>query len=72
MHTNDYDYVAPPEDLDENAEARRVQFTSQTFETEHPVVRKHRVTVAGDVPFGIDGTRSRSITGDASHYVPAH
>ena len=148
VHTNDYDYAAPPEDIDDNAEARRAQFTSQTFETEHPVVRvhpetgerglylggfvsrfvglsttesrdilrllqayitrpenvvrvtwepdqlvifdnqitqhyapdnydglprrKHRVTVAGDVPFGIDGTRSRPITGDASHYVPAH
>lgn len=28
-----------------------------------------RVTVAGDVPVGVDGTRSYSIKGDASHYT---
>jgi taurine dioxygenase len=28
------------------------------------------VTVAGDVPAGIDGKESYSITGDASHYTP--
>jgi taurine dioxygenase len=27
------------------------------------------VTVAGDVPVGIEGTESHSITGDASHYT---
>ncbi|HEY3609799.1 MAG TPA: TauD/TfdA family dioxygenase [Pseudonocardiaceae bacterium] len=32
--------------------------------------RLHRVTVAGDVPVGIDGGASHSITGDASHYTP--
>jgi taurine dioxygenase len=32
--------------------------------------RLHRVTVAGDVPVGIDGRASHSITGDASHYTP--
>lgn len=32
--------------------------------------RLHRVTVAGDVPVGIDGRTSHSITGDASHYTP--
>ncbi|MFE6127568.1 TauD/TfdA dioxygenase family protein [Streptomyces sp. NPDC056437] len=32
----------------------------------------HRVTVAGDVPVGIDGTASRIVEGDeASHYTPA-
>ena len=31
--------------------------------------RLHRVTVAGDVPVGVDGGRSRSIEGDASHYT---
>jgi len=29
-----------------------------------------RVTVAGDVPVGIDGRRSYSLEGDASHYTP--
>lgn len=31
--------------------------------------RLNRVTVAGDVPVGTDGTSSYSITGDASHYT---
>jgi alpha-ketoglutarate-dependent taurine dioxygenase len=31
--------------------------------------RLHRVTVAGDLPAGIDGRRSYSIEGDASHYT---
>ena len=31
----------------------------------------HRVTVAGDVPVGVDGRRSSSLIGDASHYSPA-
>lgn len=32
----------------------------------------HRVTVAGDVPAGVDGTLSRVVEGDdASHYTPA-
>ncbi|HKG50319.1 MAG TPA: TauD/TfdA family dioxygenase [Actinomycetales bacterium] len=33
--------------------------------------RLHRVTVAGDVPIGLDGGRSRALTGDASHYTNA-
>ncbi|WP_406202784.1 TauD/TfdA family dioxygenase [Streptomyces sp. NBC_01017] len=32
--------------------------------------RLHRVTVAGDVPVGIEGKESYSIEGDASHYTP--
>ncbi|MHB9851185.1 TauD/TfdA dioxygenase family protein [Streptomyces sp. Tue6028] len=32
--------------------------------------RLHRVTVAGDVPVGIEGKESYSVTGDASHYTP--
>ncbi|MGW0145799.1 TauD/TfdA dioxygenase family protein [Streptomyces sp. NPDC004822] len=31
--------------------------------------RLHRVTVAGDVPVGIEGKASHSIEGDASHYT---
>lgn len=31
--------------------------------------RLHRVTVAGDVPVGIEGKESYSITGDSSHYT---
>ena len=32
--------------------------------------RLHRVTVAGDIPAGIDGSPSYSVKGDASHYSP--
>ncbi|MET9757999.1 TauD/TfdA family dioxygenase [Streptomyces sp. NPDC006372] len=32
--------------------------------------RLHRVTVAGDVPVGIEGKESYVIEGDASHYTP--
>ena len=32
--------------------------------------RLNRVTVAGDVPVGVDGRTSYSLTGDASHYTP--
>jgi taurine dioxygenase len=32
--------------------------------------RLNRVTVAGDIPVGIDGKPSYSIRGDASHYTP--
>lgn len=146
VHTNDYDYATPPEQQDEALKERRAEFTSQVFETEHPVVRVHpetgerglylggfvrrfvglsttesrdllrllqayvtrpenvvrvtwepdqlvifdnritqhyapdnydglprrlhRVTVAGEVPVGIDGEPSRSLVGDVSHYAP--
>ena len=144
-HTNDYDYVRPPETVDEKEQARRAQFVSRKYRTLHPVVRVHpatgerglfiggfaqriaglsvsesrdllrllqsyvtrpenivrvawepnqlvlfdnritqhyaidnydglprrlnRVTVAGDVPAGIDGAPSQSLEGDASHYT---
>ena len=32
--------------------------------------RLNRVTVAGDVPAGIDGRPSYSVAGGASHYTP--
>jgi taurine dioxygenase len=34
--------------------------------------RLNRVTVAGDIPVGIDGRPSYSLTGDASHYTPVY
>ncbi|HYS41226.1 MAG TPA: TauD/TfdA family dioxygenase [Pseudonocardiaceae bacterium] len=144
VHTNDYDYIQPPETVDEAELARRAEFVSIKFRTVHPVVRihpltgerglfiggfaqrivglsagesrdilrllqsyvtrpenvlrwrwspnqlvlfdnritqhyaidnyddlprrLHRVTVAGDVPAGVDGRRSYSIEGDAGHY----
>lgn len=36
---------------------------------DHLPRRLNRVTVAGDVPTGVDGTSSYSIAGDASHYT---
>jgi len=33
--------------------------------------RLHRVTIAGEVPSGVDGRRSRSLVGDATHYSSA-
>jgi taurine dioxygenase len=33
--------------------------------------RLNRVTVAGDVPIGVDGHRSYALEGDAAHYSPA-
>ncbi|MEU9480199.1 TauD/TfdA family dioxygenase [Streptomyces sp. NPDC048191] len=35
---------------------------------DHPR-RLHRVTVAGDVPVGVDGRRSEQLVGDASHFT---
>ncbi|GAA2271818.1 TauD/TfdA family dioxygenase [Streptomyces hawaiiensis] len=32
--------------------------------------RLHRVTVAGDIPVGIEGKESYAVEGDASHYTP--
>ena len=145
VHTNDYDYAAPPESIDAESRQRRAEFVSIKYQTAHPVVRVHpltgerglfiggfaqrivglsaaesrkildllqayvtrpdnilrwrwspnqlvlfdnritqhyavdnydrqprrlnRVTVAGDVPVGIDGQPSYSIAGDASHYT---
>jgi taurine dioxygenase len=34
---------------------------------DHPR-RLNRVTVAGEVPVGVDGRRSEQLVGDASHY----
>ncbi len=146
VHTNDYDYAVPPENLNCTERERRAVFISTKYETVHPVVRVHpltgerglfiggfaqrivgfstgesrdllrllqayvtrpenvlrvswepgqlvlfdnritqhyaidnyddaprrlnRVTVAGDIPVGIDGRQSYSVKGDASHYTP--
>ena len=47
--------------------------------TQHRVVadfgdsprRLHRVTIAGDLPYGVSGWTSQSLTGDSSGYTPA-
>ncbi|KRD24501.1 MULTISPECIES: TauD/TfdA family dioxygenase [unclassified Streptomyces] len=43
-HTNDYDYAVPAEDIDEERDAQRAQFTSIKYRTAHPVVRVHPLT----------------------------
>jgi alpha-ketoglutarate-dependent taurine dioxygenase len=146
IHSNDYDYVKPPESLSQSEKDRRELFLATKYETAHPVVRVHpltgernlfiggfvqrivglpkadsrdvirlfqqyvtrpenilrvvwepgqlvlfdnritqhyavgnyddeprrlnRVTVAGDIPVGIDGSQSYSVKGDASSYSP--
>ncbi|MBU3067117.1 TauD/TfdA family dioxygenase [Nocardia sp. NEAU-G5] len=37
---------------------------------DHHPRRLNRVTVAGELPAGVDGTRSRQLVGDSSHYSP--
>jgi taurine dioxygenase len=47
VHTNAYDYAAAPgreERLDDATEARRKEFVSRIYETEHPAVRVHPET----------------------------
>lgn len=45
VHTNSYDYAQHEEDSEEpDAHYTRADFTSQLFETEHPVVRVHPET----------------------------
>ncbi len=36
---------------------------------DHPRLM-HRITVAGDLPRGVDGSTSRSLVGDSSGYTP--
>jgi alpha-ketoglutarate-dependent sulfate ester dioxygenase len=69
-------YVTRPENLLRHrwSENQLVLFDNRI--TQHYAVdnydglprRLHRVTVAGDVPVGIEGKESYSIEGDASHY----
>src|ERR1700733_14575383 len=41
IHTNDYDYVKPPETLSQSEKDRRELFLATKYETAHPVVRAH-------------------------------
>ncbi|MEU0944033.1 TauD/TfdA family dioxygenase [Streptomyces canus] len=71
-------YVTRPENLLRHrwSENQLVLFDNRI--TQHYAVdnydglprRLHRVTVAGDVPVGMEGKESYSIQGDASHYTP--
>ena len=60
LHSNRYDYIAPPEAQTENQKSHRARFEKIDFRTEHPVVRVHpetgeRTLVAGDFVRGFVG-----------------
>ena len=77
VHTNDYDYAVPPEDLDEGSRARRAVFLATRYETVHPVVRIHPLTgelglFIGDFAHRIVGLskgESKDILRLLQHYV---
>jgi alpha-ketoglutarate-dependent sulfate ester dioxygenase len=62
VHTNDYDYaaVAYREERDEAIRAKRQEFVSTVYETEHPAVRVHPETEERSL---VLGGFARSVTG---------
>jgi len=54
VHTNDYDYaaVAYREERDEAIQAKRKEFVSTAYETEHPAVRVHPETAERSLVLG--------------------
>ena len=68
VHTNSYDYAQRDEEHEQpDAHYTREDFTSQLFETRHPVVRVHpetgeRALVLGHFVKGFDGLRSAEST----------
>ena len=73
-------YVTRPENILRHRWAERELVLFDNRITQHYAIdnyddlprRLHRVTVAGDVPVGIEGKESYSIEGDAAHYTPVH
>jgi alpha-ketoglutarate-dependent sulfate ester dioxygenase len=60
LHSNRFDYIAPPEAQSDNQKLHRSVFEKIDFRTEHPVVRVHpetgeRTLVAGDFVRGFVG-----------------
>src|SRR6201995_577316 len=60
LHSNRFDYVAPPEAQTDDQKSHRARFEKIDFRTEHPVVRVHpetgeRTLVAGDFVRGFIG-----------------
>src|SRR3954470_6682322 len=53
IHTNDYDYVKPPETLSQNEKDRRELFVATKYETAHPVVRVHPLTGERNLFLGV-------------------
>jgi alpha-ketoglutarate-dependent sulfate ester dioxygenase len=77
VHTNDYDYVKPPESLSPSEQARRELFLSTKYETAHPVVRVHPLTgernlfIGGFAQriIGLSKGESKDILRILQHYV---
>jgi alpha-ketoglutarate-dependent taurine dioxygenase len=77
VHTNDYDYAVPAEQLGEKDRARRAIFTSIAYETVHPIVRVHPLTgerglyIGGFAQriVGLSNTESRDILRLLQSYV---
>ena len=60
LHSNRFDYVAPPQAQTDDQKSHRARFEKIDFRTEHPVVRVHpetgeRTLVAGDFVRGFVG-----------------
>jgi alpha-ketoglutarate-dependent sulfate ester dioxygenase len=60
LHSNRFDYIAPPQLQTDEQKAHRTRFEKVDFRTEHPVVRVHpetgeRTLVAGDFVRGFVG-----------------
>jgi alpha-ketoglutarate-dependent taurine dioxygenase len=60
LHSNRFDYIAPPEAQTDDEKSHRARFEKIDFRTEHPVVRVHpetgeRTLVAGDFVRGFVG-----------------
>jgi alpha-ketoglutarate-dependent taurine dioxygenase len=63
LHSNRFDYIAPPEAQTDDQKSHRARFEKIDFRTEHPVVRVHpetgeRTLVAGDFVRGFVGLDS--------------
>lgn len=69
LHSNRFDYVAPPEADTDQQKSHRARFEKIDFRTEHPVVRVHpetgeRTLVAGNFVrgfVGLDGYESQTL-----------
>jgi taurine dioxygenase len=77
VHTNDYDYVVPPNLEQRGAAERRTEFTRLKFQSVHPVVRVHPLTgerglfIGGFAQrlVGLSNTESRDILRLLQAYV---
>jgi len=57
------------ESLDPPSESREEENRAIHDFGDHPR-RLHRVTLAGDLPYGVDGRTSKALVGDSGAYTP--